>query len=113
MNRIKQPKISKHVFGTKEEAQIAFDLLQHTFDEDGEIITPCYHKPMGLKAETIKSVSEDIETEQTGRWQLDVLWFFDEDEEFKVSKELEASKIDLTHEGNHGLAGYSYLKNKI
>jgi len=137
MTRIKQPKISKHLFDTEEEALSVVDSFKHVLSEDGEILTPCYHKTMGLKAEVTKTVYEketvqilneetgkneswEIDTDEviqesypTGKWQLDILWFFEEDEEFKVGEDLESSKIDLCHEGNHGLAGYSYLKNKI
>jgi len=139
MARIRNPKISKHVYDTEEEARYAFDSFKDVLDENGEIIERCYHKPMGLKAEIVKTTyiketievlnedtgeneSWEIDTDEvlqeeypTGRWQLDVRWFFEESEEgvYEVPTEFKDSNIDLEHEGNHGLSGYSYLKNKV
>ncbi len=95
-------KQSKYLFPSEEKAREMYDSIKGTKDT-----------PIGLCAEVDKVNSTDEEIVFTGNWQLDVQWVFEDKEEIKHPYGWGKYALDLKHEGNHGIAGVSYLDNKL
>lgn len=125
-------KQSKYLFPNEEKAREMKESLESTIEN------PCSHTTHGLKDEMTKTIYEKMtlideatgeeievdnkeviikESEPTGKWQLDVAWCFKDEEEIEEARtyhvQFGAILLDLDHEGNEGISGRSYLKEKL
>ncbi len=101
-------KQSKYLFPSEEKAREMKESLVSTEEN------PCSHTAHGLKAETIeKEIDGETVKDPTGKWQLDVDWCFSEDEEIDHPYGWKMYALELKREGNHGILGRSYLKEKL
>ena len=130
----------KYVFPTLEKAQEMKDSLvsteekpnlSHGFGLIPEMTKAIYEQEEVLDEETQEMIFVDTdvileESVATGKYQLDVEWkglIPENIEEIEVDETIKPIydhpygwkmySISISHEGNHGVNGFSYLKNKL